>query len=49
MEVDFTPEQKAQLAQIAAKTGTDPEHLVKDIVLRLLEDETCFRAPRLIL
>jgi rRNA maturation protein Rpf1 len=39
MEVHFTPEQEVQLAQIATKAGTDPEHLVKDAVLRLLEDE----------
>ena len=39
MEVHFTPEQEAQLAQIATKAGTDPEHLVKDAALRLLEDE----------
>jgi len=39
MEVHFTPEQEAQIAQIATKTGTDPERLVKDVVLRLLEDE----------
>jgi hypothetical protein len=35
----ITPEQEAQLAQIATKTGTDAEHLVKDAVLRLLKDE----------
>jgi hypothetical protein len=39
MEVHFTPEQEAQLAQLATKTGTDAEHLVKDAVMRLLEDE----------
>jgi hypothetical protein len=39
MEVHLTPEQEAQLAQIATKTGTDPERLVKDVVLRLLESE----------
>jgi hypothetical protein len=46
MEVHFTPEQEAQ---IATKTGTDPEHLVKDVVLRLLEDEVHLRpaAPEL--
>jgi hypothetical protein len=44
MEVHFTLEQEAQLAQIATKVGTDPEHLVKDAVLRLLEDESCSRA-----
>jgi hypothetical protein len=45
MEVHFTPEQEAQLAQIAAKAGTDPEHLVKDAVLRLLGDEIYARKP----
>ena len=39
MEVDFSPEQTAQLAQIATKAGTDPAHLVKDAALRLLEEE----------
>ena len=49
MEVQFTPEQQAQLAQIATKAGTDPQHLVKDAALRLLEDEVEFRsaAPEL--
>jgi hypothetical protein len=28
MEVHFTPEQQAQLDQIATKAGTVPEHLV---------------------
>ena len=44
MQVHFTPEQEAQLAQIATKAGTDPEHLVKDTVLRMLEDNARFRA-----
>jgi predicted transcriptional regulator len=44
MEVHFTPDQEAQLAQIATKAGTDPEHLVKDAALRLLEEEARFRA-----
>jgi hypothetical protein len=49
MEVNFTPEQEAQLAQIATKAGTDPAHLVKDAALRLLEDESYIRqlAPEL--
>ena len=38
MEVQFTPEQEAQLARLATKTGTDAEHLVKDAVLRMLEE-----------
>lgn len=40
MEVHFTPEQEARLAQIATKAGTDAERLVKDAALRLLEGET---------
>lgn len=40
MEVHFTPEQEAQLAQLATKAGTDAERLVKDLVLSLLEDKT---------
>ena len=49
MEVHFTQEQEAQLAQLATKAGTDTEHLVKDAVLRLLEEETCLptAAPEL--
>ena len=39
MEVHFTPEQEARIAQVATKAGTDPEHLVKNVVLRVLEDE----------
>ena len=38
MEVRFTPEQEALLAQIATNAGTDAEHLVKNAALRLLED-----------
>jgi hypothetical protein len=37
MEVEFTPEQEAQLAQIATSAGTDPQRLVKDAALRLLQ------------
>jgi len=37
MEVHFTPEQEAQLAQLATKEGTDAERLVKDVALRLLD------------
>ncbi len=45
MEVHFTSEQEAQIVQLAIKTGTDPEGLVKDSVLRLLRDETRLRTP----
>jgi predicted transcriptional regulator len=44
MEVHFTPEQEAQLAQIAATAGTDPEGLVKDAAMRLLQEDARFRA-----
>jgi hypothetical protein len=44
MEVQFTPEQEAQLAQIATSAGTDAERLVKDAALRLLQGNGGFRA-----
>ena len=44
MEVHFTPEQEAQLAQIATSTGTDAERLVKNAALRVLEEDARFRA-----
>ena len=44
MEVHFTPEQEAQIAQVAASTGTDPEALVKDATMRLLQADARFRA-----
>ena len=45
MNVHFTPEQEAQLAQIATKTGTDAEQLVKRTVLGLLQAESTIRPP----
>jgi predicted transcriptional regulator len=44
MEVHFTPEQEARLAQVATQEGTDAERLVKDAALRLLEEDARFRA-----
>ena len=44
MEVHFTPEQEAQLSQIAAEAGTDPERLVKDAALGLVQEDARFRA-----
>ncbi|MBV8772703.1 MAG: hypothetical protein JO166_10320 [Deltaproteobacteria bacterium] len=44
MEVHFTPEQEAQLSQIASHAGTDAEHLVKDAALRLVEENAQYRA-----
>jgi predicted transcriptional regulator len=44
MEVHFTPEQEAQLAQISTKAGTNPERLVQDVVVRYLDVEARFLA-----
>ena len=43
MEVHFTAEQEAELAQIASREGSNAEQLVKDAALRLLQDAR-FRA-----
>jgi hypothetical protein len=44
MEVHFTAEQEAQLAQIAMSEGIDAERLVKEAALRILQGDTGFRA-----
>ena len=44
MEVHFTPEQQAQLAQIASRAGTAPERLVTNVVARYLDEEVRFLA-----
>ena len=44
VEVHFTPEQQAQLAQIATKAGTAPERLVTNVVTRYLDEEARFLA-----
>jgi predicted transcriptional regulator len=44
-ELHFTPEQLAQLAQMATKAGTKPEQLVADVVARFLDEKTRFLAP----
>jgi predicted transcriptional regulator len=44
MEVHFTPEQEAQLAQIATKSGTNTERLVTNVVARFLGEEARFLA-----
>jgi predicted transcriptional regulator len=44
MEVRFTPEQEARLSKFAINEGMDPEELVKDAALRLIEDDSRFRA-----
>jgi predicted transcriptional regulator len=42
MEVHLSPEQQAQLAQIASKAGTAPERLVTNVVARYLNEEARF-------
>jgi predicted transcriptional regulator len=44
MEVSFTPEQESQLSRIAVHAETDAEHLLKRAALRLLEQDSRFRA-----
>jgi predicted transcriptional regulator len=43
MELHFTPEQEAQLSQLATKAGTDTAHLVMEAALRLLAEAERFR------
>lgn len=45
MEVHFTPEQEAQLVQLATDAGTDAERLVKDVILRILLEAKGRRYP----
>lgn len=44
MEIQITPEQEAQLAQIAAHLQKDPHQLVMDAALRLIEEDDRFLA-----
>jgi predicted transcriptional regulator len=44
MVVNLTPEQEAQIAQIASKAGTYPGRLVKDVLTRYLDGEARFLA-----
>lgn len=44
MKVHFTQEQEAQISKVAASMGADPEKLVKDATLRLLDEDARFRA-----
>jgi predicted transcriptional regulator len=44
MEVQFTPEQESQLAQMATEAGTAPERLVTTVIARYLTEETRFLA-----
>jgi predicted transcriptional regulator len=42
MEVHFTPEQEARLAQSAAQQGRDPDEPVRQVVERYFDEESRF-------
>lgn len=44
MQLNFTPEQEAQLSQIARHEGRNAEELAKDVLLRVIEDNHRHRA-----
>ena len=44
MQVEFTAEQVRQLSKIAAHAGMDPENLVNEAALRLVEEDARFLA-----
>jgi predicted transcriptional regulator len=42
MEVDFTPELQARLAESAARQGRNPDELVRQVVARYFDEESRF-------
>jgi predicted transcriptional regulator len=42
MEVHFTPEQEAKLAQSATRQGRNPDELVQQVVARYFDEESRF-------
>jgi predicted transcriptional regulator len=44
MEVHFSPDIETQLQRVALANGKDAEQLVKDTVVRMLEDQARFLA-----
>ena len=44
MQLNFTPEQEAQLSQIARHEGMNVEELAKDVLLRLIAHGERYRA-----
>jgi predicted transcriptional regulator len=42
MEVHLTPEQEAQLTELAARDGRSVDEIVREAILRYFEDETRF-------
>ncbi|MGC2657873.1 MAG: hypothetical protein WA324_07830 [Bryobacteraceae bacterium] len=42
MQVHFTPELEAKLAESAAQQGRDPDELVQEVVARYFDEESRF-------
>lgn len=42
MQVHFTPELEAKLAQSAAQKGREPDELVQDVMTRYFDEESRF-------
>jgi len=42
MELHFTPEEEAKLAQSAARQGRDPDELVRQLLTRYFDEESRF-------
>ena len=42
MEVHFTPEQEANLAQTVAEQGCEPDELVRQVLARYFDEESRF-------
>ena len=42
MEVHFTPEQEAKLAQSADQQGRNPDELVRQVVARYFDEDSLF-------
>jgi predicted transcriptional regulator len=42
MEVHFTPEQEARLAQSAARQGRNPDELVRQVLAQYFDEENRF-------
>jgi predicted transcriptional regulator len=42
MEVHFTPDQEAKLAQYAAQQGRNPDELVRQVLARYFDEESRF-------
>lgn len=44
MEIHFTPEEEALLSKIATHAGTNPEQMVRNAALQLIQEDARFLA-----